>query len=86
MIYLYNSVFDSLLIQINGKTISQNKVDFGCLDVLTTETQCQQSSNLVDLQLEERYAQDIYMYSTRNNQIQEKELIDKKLKFKGHSM
>jgi hypothetical protein len=87
------SFFDSLLIQIDNKTISQNKLDFACLIAATDpnfspgmdKKHCYLPQHMVELQLTENYAQDIFMSANKPNQIQQQLLIDKHLSVNSFS-
>ena len=90
------SFFDSIVLQIDEEkkgyttTVAQNKLDFGCLKAAvniaygeTTKVQCTKSVNVATFQLNENYVQNLLIIKQRENVVEEKQLIDKNLKFKG---
>lgn len=92
------SFFDSIVLQIDEEkkdyttTVAQNKLDFGCLKAAvnmaygeTGKGQCTKSVNVATFQLNQNYVQNLLIIKQRENVVEEKQLIDSNLKFKGFS-
>jgi len=81
--YFGDSVFDSIMPQLLGSgystqyTVAQTKPDFSCLDKINQNTKnspqmCSAKKHILDFYLKESYVQDIFVYNSKNNQVQKR--------------